>query len=44
MGLGKTLTAISVLWSFVKDARSKGLVVCPSSLVDNWEKEVTLYL
>jgi SNF2 family DNA or RNA helicase len=39
-GLGKTLTAISVLWACVKGGRAKGVVVCPSSLVDNWEKEV----
>jgi SNF2 family DNA or RNA helicase len=40
MGLGKTLTAISVLWTYIKGGKCKGLVICPSSLVENWEKEV----
>lgn len=44
MGLGKTLTAISVLWSFVRRGGCKGVIVCPSSLVDNWEKEIKKWL
>lgn len=44
MGLGKTLTAISVLWSFVRRGGCKGVIVCPSSLVDNWEKEIKKWM
>ena len=44
MGLGKTLTAISVLWAFVRNGRCKGIIVCPSSLVDNWEKEIKKWM
>lgn len=44
MGLGKTLTAISVLWAFVRQGGCKGVVVCPSSLVDNWEREMKQWL
>lgn len=42
--MGKTLTAISVLCSCVKGGRAKGLIICPSSLIDNWEKEVETIL
>ena len=43
MGLGKTLTAISVMEAFGRNkARNcKSMVVCPSSLVDNWAKELS---
>ena len=41
MGLGKTLTSIAVIWTFVKVVGCKAVVACPSSLVDNWEKEVS---
>ena len=44
MGLGKTLTSISVLYAFVQKKNYKGLVVCPSSLVSNWEKEFKKWL
>eukprot|EP01041_Mallomonas_annulata_P010825 gene10825-22578_t len=44
MGLGKTLTAIAVLWSFVRNGRGKAVIVCPSSLVDNWEKEIKKWM
>ena len=44
MGLGKSLTAIATLWSFVRHKGSKAVVVCPSSLVDNWEKELKRWL
>jgi hypothetical protein len=42
LGLGKTLTAIAVLWAYLKGGKAKGLIICPSSLVENWEKEVWL--
>ncbi|MCX4985249.1 DEAD/DEAH box helicase [Streptomyces sp. NBC_00572] len=40
MGLGKTLTAISyTLHRYENGQRGPVLVVCPSSLVTNWERE-----
>lgn len=41
MGLGKSIQLISFLLSFREDAREVGpsLVVCPSSLVYNWQAE-----
>eukprot|EP01035_Chromulina_nebulosa_P019658 gene19658-25573_t len=46
MGLGKTLVAISVIWAYIGSIRRfqvgaspKAIVVCPSSLINNWEKE-----
>ena len=44
MGLGKTLTSIAVLWAFVRRGGCKGVIVCPSSLIDNWEKEIKKWL
>lgn len=44
MGVGKTLTCISALWAFVRRGSCKCLVVCPSSLVDNWVKEIKQWL
>ncbi|WP_305768465.1 DEAD/DEAH box helicase [Candidatus Epulonipiscium viviparus] len=41
MGLGKTLQMIAVFLTLPKDAIS--LVVCPTSLVLNWEKEVSKF-
>lgn len=46
MGLGKTLTSIAVIWSYIQASKksrilggSRAIVVCPSSLIDNWDKE-----
>lgn len=44
MGTGKTLTAIAVMWALIRHGRAKGVVVCPSSLVGNWEKECNTWL
>ena len=44
MGVGKTLTAISVMWAFARKGACKSLIVCPSSLVDNWAKEMKHWL
>ncbi len=44
MGLGKTLVAISVMSAFAKCRGYKSVVVCPSSLVDNWVKEIKKWL
>ncbi len=40
MGLGKTLQIITLLLS---DKRSKSLVVCPTSLLYNWENEISRF-
>lgn len=44
MGLGKSLSALCVLWSFVRHGRGKGVIVCPSSLVGNWNQEILKWL
>lgn len=40
MGLGKTLQAIAVMQAFVKQKSKRGIIVCPSSLVENWRNEI----
>eukprot|EP01035_Chromulina_nebulosa_P024952 gene24952-32512_t len=44
MGLGKTLISISVIWAFVRSGTCKSLIVCPSSLCKNWQKEFLKFL
>uniref|UniRef100_A0A914VVU3 DNA repair and recombination protein RAD54-like n=1 Tax=Plectus sambesii TaxID=2011161 RepID=A0A914VVU3_9BILA len=50
MGLGKTLQCISLMWTLLRqgpDAKStieKAIVVCPSSLVKNWDNEIRKWL
>ncbi|XP_050305885.1 DNA repair and recombination protein RAD54-like [Anthonomus grandis grandis] len=50
MGLGKTLQCITLLWTLVRqgpEARptiTKGIIVCPSSLVKNWYNEINKWL
>lgn len=51
MGLGKTLQSVTIIWTLLtqggpqgKAACRKALVVCPASLVKNWEKEFTQWL
>jgi len=44
MGLGKTLISISVIWAFIKSSKCKSLIVCPSSLCKNWQKEFLKFL
>ena len=51
MGLGKTLQSITVLWTLLKQGFQKGkplvrraIVVCPTSLVANWGKEMVKWL
>ncbi|CAI5458561.1 unnamed protein product, partial [Closterium sp. Yama58-4] len=45
MGLGKTLQVIALIWTLLKQGPQgrpflrKAVVVCPSSLVDNWGAE-----
>lgn len=51
MGLGKTLQCITLLWTLLKQSPipgkstiEKAVVVCPSSLVRNWAKELDKWL
>ena len=54
MGLGKTLQCISLLWSLLRQSPKpsatrrgtieKALVICPSSLVNNWANEFDKWL
>eukprot|EP00047_Mylnosiga_fluctuans_P017888 m.65180 g.65180 ORF g.65180 m.65180 type:complete len:651 (+) comp7311_c0_seq1:1-1953(+) len=51
MGLGKTLQTITLLWTLLKQGPYSGkpvvkrvLIVCPGSLVKNWEKEFNKWL
>ncbi|VDN05600.1 unnamed protein product [Thelazia callipaeda] len=50
MGLGKTLQCITLMWTLLRqgpDAKptlSKAVIVCPSSLVKNWDKEIRKWL
>ncbi len=51
MGLGKTLQSIAVMWTLLTQGQEKGtptakrcIVVCPTSLVKNWESEIGKWL
>ncbi|XP_067621811.1 DNA repair and recombination protein RAD54-like [Eurosta solidaginis] len=50
MGLGKTLQCVTLVWTllrqgpFCKPTISKAIIVSPSSLVKNWEKEFNKWL
>jgi len=50
MGLGKTLQCITLLWTLLKQSPDckpsieKAVVVCPSSLVKNWDNEINKWL
>ncbi len=51
MGLGKTLQSIAVMWTLLTQGQEKGkptakhcIVVCPTSLVKNWESEIIKWL
>jgi len=51
MGLGKTLQSVAIIWTLLtqggpngKPACRKALVVCPASLVKNWQGEFTKWL
>uniref|UniRef100_A0A915PXS3 DNA repair and recombination protein RAD54-like n=1 Tax=Setaria digitata TaxID=48799 RepID=A0A915PXS3_9BILA len=50
MGLGKTLQCITLMWTLLRqgpDAKptlNKSVIVCPSSLVKNWDKEIRKWL
>ncbi|PXV91838.1 SNF2 family DNA or RNA helicase [Lachnotalea glycerini] len=40
MGLGKTLQIIALLLSQKEEAKTPSLIVCPASLIYNWESEL----
>lgn len=40
MGLGKTIQVITVLLDNIKVSKSCSLIVCPTSLIGNWEREL----
>lgn len=52
MGLGKTLQTIALLWTLLKQTPfsgdppivKKALIVCPTSLIENWKKEFKKWL
>jgi superfamily II DNA or RNA helicase len=43
MGLGKTLQVLTWMLRRVEDARAPILVVCPTSLLGNWEREAARF-
>uniref|UniRef100_A0A1A9WX77 Helicase ATP-binding domain-containing protein n=1 Tax=Glossina brevipalpis TaxID=37001 RepID=A0A1A9WX77_9MUSC len=50
MGLGKTLQCVTLVWTLLRQSPDckptigKAIIVCPSSLVKNWEKEFQKWL
>lgn len=44
MGLGKTIMTLAAVYSLCKHLKCKALIVCPSSLLGNWEKETKKWL
>ena len=50
MGLGKTLQCITLMWTLLRQSPdcnpeiNKAIIVCPSSLVKNWDKEIAKWL
>lgn len=51
MGLGKTLMSLTLLWTLLNQGMMKGkaavqkaIVVCPTSLVGNWENELRKWI
>ena len=50
MGLGKTIQCITLLWTLLKQGPAgrpvikRALIVCPGSLVGNWDKEFRKWL
>lgn len=43
MGLGKTVQVISVLLDDASQTRGKSLIICPTSLLGNWQREFTRF-
>lgn len=43
MGLGKTVQVISVLLDGAAQAKGKSLIICPTSLLGNWQREFSRF-
>ncbi|RUT48457.1 DEAD/DEAH box helicase [Paenibacillus anaericanus] len=43
MGLGKTVQVITVLLDGLAEGAGKSLIICPTSLLGNWERELTRF-
>jgi SNF2 family DNA or RNA helicase len=41
MGLGKTLQAIGLILQRINDGASRFLIVCPASVLENWQREIS---
>ncbi len=41
MGLGKTLQAIGVILQRINEGANRFLIVCPASVLENWQREIT---
>lgn len=41
MGLGKTLQAIGLILQRMNDGASRFLIVCPASVLENWQREIS---
>ena len=44
MGLGKSFQATAVLAAFTKSKKVRALIVCPSSLISNWTREIQKWM
>ncbi|WP_059049814.1 DEAD/DEAH box helicase [Paenibacillus senegalimassiliensis] len=43
MGLGKTIQVITVLLDRVNSSPGKSLIICPTSLLGNWQREIARF-
>ncbi|WP_040676271.1 DEAD/DEAH box helicase [Paenibacillus sanguinis] len=43
MGLGKTIQVITVLLDHVNNNSGKSLIICPTSLLGNWQREIARF-
>lgn len=43
MGLGKTLQIIGYLAARISNKQKKNLIICPSTLIENWRREISRF-